>query len=63
MVVSGTGAKLSWKVREAMLQICPEWKLIFPSLHDPNCFGSNPVANKCAESICALKPDRPKQGC
>lgn len=63
LVMSGTGMNLAWDVRDALLQICPEWKLIFPSLHEPNCFGASPVADKCAASICALKPDRPKQGC
>ena len=63
LVMSGTGMHLAWDVRESLLQICPEWKLIFPSLHEPNCFGAKPVADKCAASICALKPNRPKQGC
>jgi hypothetical protein len=63
LVMSGTGMNLDWNVRDALLQICPEWKLIFPSLHDPNCFGASPDAEKCAASICALKADRPKQGC
>ena len=63
LIVSGTQAHLPWHVREALLGICPEWKLIFPSLHDPNCFGANPNAEKCASSICALQPNRTKQGC
>eukprot|EP00540_Astrosyne_radiata_P005231 CAMPEP_0116854384 /NCGR_PEP_ID=MMETSP0418-20121206/18562_1 /TAXON_ID=1158023 /ORGANISM="Astrosyne radiata, Strain 13vi08-1A" /LENGTH=272 /DNA_ID=CAMNT_0004487139 /DNA_START=71 /DNA_END=889 /DNA_ORIENTATION=- len=63
LVLSGTGAGLDWNVRDALLSICPEWKLIFPSLHDPNCFGATPQAEKCAASICALRPDRPKRGC
>ena len=63
LVLSGTGAGLDYDVRDALLSICPEWRLIFPSLHDPNCFGASPNAEKCAASICALKPDRPKQGC
>lgn len=63
LVMSGTGANLAWEIRDSLLQICPEWKLIFPSLHEPNCFGASPNADKCAASICALKPDRPKQGC
>ncbi len=31
-------------------------KIIFPSLHDPNCFGATPNGTKCAKSICALNP-------
>ena len=61
--MSGTGANLEYGVRESLLQICPEWKQIFPNLHSPHCFGASPNAEKCAASICALKPNRPKQGC
>ena len=63
LVLSGTGMDLDFQVRESLLFVCPEWKIIFPSLHDPNCFGANPNAEQCAASICALKKDRPKQGC
>ena len=63
LIMSGTAMNIPWEVRDSLLQICPEWKLIFPSLHEPACFGATPVADKCKASICALKPDRPKRGC
>jgi hypothetical protein len=63
LVMSGTGNNLPWDVRDVLLQVCPEWKLIFPSLHEPSCFGATPVAEKCSASICALKPDKARQGC
>ena len=34
-VVSGTQASLEWSHREALLNVCPELKMIFPSLHEP----------------------------
>jgi len=62
-VLSGTQANLPWNVRDALLQICPEYKLIFLLLHNPNCFGASPNADTCAASICALQKNRPKRGC
>ncbi|KAL9187389.1 hypothetical protein ACHAXT_001492 [Thalassiosira profunda] len=62
LIVSGTIPQLGNAARELMLDLCPELKVIFPSLHNPNCFGANPQGSKCAESICALKRDR-KGGC
>ena len=57
-------------LRESFLSYCLELKTIFPSLHDPGCFGAKPDPNKCALSICALRgtalnPDqeRRKGGC
>ena len=37
-VVSGTQASLEWSHREALLNVCPEIKLIFPSLHEPGTY-------------------------
>mmetsp|Transcript_7239 Transcript_7239/g.12648 ORF Transcript_7239/g.12648 Transcript_7239/m.12648 type:complete len:286 (-) Transcript_7239:95-952(-) len=62
LVVSGTMSHLGNAARELMLDLCPELKVIFPSLHNPFCFGAHPKGEKCAESICALKKDR-KGGC
>jgi hypothetical protein len=62
-VMSGTEPNAPWEVRDHLLMICPEWKVLFPNLHDPNCFGSKPNAEMCAASICALNPDHPKAGC
>jgi hypothetical protein len=57
-VMSGIEGDIPWEVRDHLLMLCPEWKLMFPSLHDPNCFGHSPNAEKCAASICALDTSR-----
>jgi len=62
LVVSGTIPSLGNAARELMLDLCPELKVIFPSLHNPSCFGAHPNGGKCAESICALKKEH-KGGC
>lgn len=62
LVATGTLAASDDMKREEFLAYCPELKVIFPVLHNPNCFGAEPNAEKCAASICALKPDR-KGGC
>ena len=59
---SGTLAAATDEQREAFFAYCPELKLIFPSLHNPGCFGASPNPEKCEKSICALKKDR-KGGC
>eukprot|EP01041_Mallomonas_annulata_P006899 gene6899-14007_t len=61
LAVSGTLAGLSFEERDVFLAYCLELKMIYPSLHDPNCFGAKPNGEKCAENICALKPK--KGGC
>ena len=45
------------------MTICPEIKMIFPSLHDPSCFGAKPNGEKCKKSICALRDPPRKGGC
>lgn len=62
MVISGTLSDLDTVTRELMLAWCPEIKLIFPALHDPNCFGAEPNTEKCAKSICALKDPKDRPG-
>lgn len=62
-VVSGTQANLEFKRREALLHVCPELNIIFPSLHEPNCFGAHPNPEKCKASICALQDPLPGHGC
>jgi hypothetical protein len=62
-LVSGTLAHLNWTAREAFLQTCPELKLIFPSLHEPACFGAHPNGTKCKATICALRDKLPGSGC
>ena len=63
MVVSGTQAKLSFQHREDLLMVCPELKGIFPSLHEPACFGAHPDPPTCKASICALRDELPGSGC
>jgi hypothetical protein len=63
LIVSGTLAKLSFEERDNVLKHCPEIKLIFPSLHEPACFGAHPNAEKCRNSICALQEIVPSHGC
>lgn len=63
MVVSGTQAKLSFQEREDLLLVCPELKVIFPSLHEPACFGAHPDPVKCRATICALQDKLPGSGC
>ena len=64
-VVSGTLANLEHDIRQVVLEMCPEVKRIFPSLHNPACFGAHPDADSCAKSICALQDPsiRGKHGC
>ena len=56
LAVSGTLPGLSFEDRDLFLTFCPELKMIFPSLHDPNCFGAKPDGEKCALTLCALHP-------
>ena len=62
-VVAGTQANLEFHRREALLHVCPELSIIFPSLHEPNCFGAHPKGEKCKASICALQDPLPPHGC
>ena len=64
MVIMGTLPNLDNSIRNTVLEICPEIKLIFPVLHNPNCFGAHPNGEECAKSICALQPpEKRKSGC
>lgn len=60
--VSGILAAVPFKDRDKFIQHCPEIKMFYPSLHDPNCFGASPDSEKCAASICALKPKTERRG-
>jgi len=62
LLLSGTQPHLNFTIRERILFICPELKVIFPSLHEPTCFGAHPKPETCRSSICALN-DIPPQGC
>lgn len=63
MVVPGTQSQLSFAERETLLKHCPEVKMIFPSLHEPACFGAHPDPLRCKASICALRDEIPHSGC
>ena len=63
LLVSGTQAKLAWAERDSLLKHCPELKMIFPSMHEPACFGAHPKPDVCKVSICALQDVIPRQGC
>jgi hypothetical protein len=63
LIVSGTMASLSYEERDALLKHCPEVKMIFPSLHEPTCFGAHPNPEKCRSSICALQEPLSPHGC
>ncbi|GAX25692.1 hypothetical protein FisN_15Lh063 [Fistulifera solaris] len=63
LLVSGTQAKVAWTERDSLLKHCPELKMIFPSMHEPACFGAHPNPNVCQASICALQDVIPRQGC
>jgi hypothetical protein len=65
MVVAGTHPQLSHPEREILLKHCPELKIIFPSLHEPSCFGARHALDpiKCKTTICALAQDIPSHGC
>lgn len=56
--VSGTLPHVSWEDRNEVINYCPELKTIFPSLHEPSCFGADisKTREKCAATICALNP-------
>eukprot|EP00934_Nitzschia_sp_Nitz4_P008158 Nitzschia sp. Nitz4//scaffold45_size130396//21794//22756//NITZ4_003433-RA/size130396-processed-gene-0.68-mRNA-1//1//CDS//3329552350//8148//frame0 len=62
-LVSGTLGNVDWSTRDQFLSVCPELKTIFPSMHEPACFGAHPNPEKCRQSICALQEKIPPQGC
>ena len=55
LTASGTLGGLTDKEREDFMHVCPEMKWVYPSLHNPACFGSHVDPTKCQASICALK--------
>jgi len=63
LVASGTLPSMPYDMRDAFLTVCPELKMIFPSLHEPSCFGAHPDAEGCKKSICALRDPPRKGGC
>jgi Protein of unknown function (DUF5672) len=63
LTVAGTQARLTYEERDSLLKHCPELKVIFPSLHEPACFGAHPDGQKCKATICALQENVPSHGC
>ena len=63
LAVAGTQSQLTYEERDSLLKHCPELKTIFPSLHEPSCFGAHPNAAKCKATICALQDNIPGHGC
>ena len=63
LAITGTMAGLSGEARGALIERCPEIKMIFPSLADPNCFGAPSTLNKeaCYAGLCVTNP--PPPGC
>jgi hypothetical protein len=57
--VSGTIPLVPFDARNEFLSLCPEMKMFYPVLHDPNCFGAQVNGTKCAASICALQGNHP----
>jgi hypothetical protein len=62
LVMGGIQPHLTWKERDSLLKHCPELKMIYPSMHEPACFGAHPDPETCRKSICALG-EVPKHGC
>jgi hypothetical protein len=63
LAISGTKANMMYKQRDSLLKHCPELKMIFPSLHEPSCFGAHPVKDTCQATICAMQEPLPRGGC
>lgn len=62
LAVSGTLPAVPYDTRQAFLNVCPEIKMFYPSLHDPHCFGAEPDGEQCAKTICALKSKKERKG-
>ena len=62
VAISGTVPGLSDEDRNKLIMACPDIKMVYPALHNPACFGAVPESDKCAASICALKPKTERKG-
>ena len=57
--VTGTlGRVADAEARKALIELCPEAKLIFPSLSEPGCFGAKSALDRdrCVNSLCVVSP-------
>lgn len=59
---SGTIPEADYQSRDLFLSYCPEAKIHYPSMHDPNCFGASPHGEECAKTVCALRPKTMRKG-
>lgn len=50
--VTGTLGRYDDQSRQHFLDYCPEMKMFFPSLHNPNCFGADPNPIECLKYLC-----------
>ena len=48
----GTLSSLNDSYRQQLIDYCPEMKMMFPSLHNPSCFGAEPNALDCFKYLC-----------
>ena len=48
----GTMGGLNHTARQQFLDYCPELKMLFPVLHYPDCFGSEPNPLMCIKALC-----------
>ena len=48
----GTLQSFNDETRQQFLDYCPEMKMVFPSLHNPSCFGHSTAADFCFKSLC-----------
>lgn len=48
----GTLQQFNDEVRRKYLDYCPELKMVFPSMHNPFCFGHSTFADFCFKSLC-----------
>jgi len=62
LTVSGTLPGVPYDDRQKFHNYCPEIKMFFPTMHDPSCFGAEPDGDKCAKTICALRPKSQRRG-
>lgn len=58
--VTGTLSRVAdAEARKALIELCPEVKLIFPSLSEPGCFGAKRALDRdrCVNSLCVVSPE------
>jgi hypothetical protein len=63
LAISRTKANMLYKQRDSLLKHCHELKRIFPSLHEPSCFGAHLVKDTCQATICSMQEPLPRRGC